>query len=131
LNAKCSRVLHILDSLRQNSLAAKEANQLQNILLKHFKGEKFKPGRISTNVPQVMAQFPFPFIDLSNNSGAPTIQQQGLRLLHHIFCQKILPQPHRDNGSHQGGVLFLFNKYQLMSDARTRLLLEMEQQSGA
>jgi hypothetical protein len=48
------RVFHILDSLPNNSIGKREANQLQRILLNHFEGETFKEGRISTNVAKVI-----------------------------------------------------------------------------
>jgi hypothetical protein len=50
-------VFHILDSLSENSFARKEASQLQNIMLQHFEGEHFVPGRIAVNVPKVIPRF--------------------------------------------------------------------------
>jgi hypothetical protein len=41
------RVFHILDSLPNGSLATKEENQLQSILLKHFEGAAFKVTLVS------------------------------------------------------------------------------------
>jgi len=48
-------VFHILDSLPNNSFKAVEGKRLQNILLKHFKDEKFMDGRITTNLAQVIS----------------------------------------------------------------------------
>ena len=61
---KCFSVFHILDSLHMTSTLPKEACQLQNILLKHFEGEPFKEGCITTNVPQVIPLSTFPIISI-------------------------------------------------------------------
>jgi hypothetical protein len=46
------RTFHVLDSL-ETSEASKDGNQLTNILLKHFEGEKISKPHVTVNVPKV------------------------------------------------------------------------------
>jgi hypothetical protein len=57
LNVKHPSVLHILDSLRKNSEAKFESDQLEKILLRYFKGKKILGGRVPARVPQVVDFF--------------------------------------------------------------------------
>ena len=50
-------MFHILDSLQDDIVALREANQLQKILLKHFDDATFMDGRITTNIAQVFYIF--------------------------------------------------------------------------
>jgi hypothetical protein len=61
-------VLHILDSMSNNSRSTRETKQLQCIMLKHFEGENFKEGRIAANVAQVNSFVYFYFSSFSTNS---------------------------------------------------------------
>jgi len=54
VDAEDPSVFHILDSLRNNSSAAREGIQLQTILLKHFESATFLEGRVTTNFAQAM-----------------------------------------------------------------------------
>jgi Ulp1 family protease catalytic subunit len=86
-------VLHILDSLRYSDRGTKEANQLQNILLQYFDGGKFKAGRISINVPQVINPFA---IDLLINIRNQVPQQNNSKdcaCYTIYFAQKFLLNP--------------------------------------
>jgi len=102
----------MLDSLRKNSEAKYESDQLEKILLKHFKKKNFLGGRIRTNVPQVMVfffNFSFSFINSSGASGTPATQLQRLRLLRRLFCKNFFLQPFHHHESHQCGCgLFVF-----------------------
>lgn len=52
LCAKCPRILHILDSLREGFPLKKAGRQLQTLLLKHYEDEYFLDGLLATNEAQ-------------------------------------------------------------------------------
>jgi hypothetical protein len=57
VDAEQLRVFHILDSLRNNSSGEKEEETLQRIILKHFEGESYQKGRITTNIAEAICLF--------------------------------------------------------------------------
>ena len=96
----CQRVLHILDSLPARSSSAMEAAQLQMIFLEHFEGATFQLGRVAVNLAQVFWQLLFINFDSLSYSGPTSRERQRLRLLHHLFCQKVSSGPSRHLGNH-------------------------------
>lgn len=96
------RVFHILDSLPEDSLAVKEAKQLQIILLKHYQGATFKEGRITTNIAQVIS-----FI------------------LHHLLIYSLAQVPHQLNNKDCGCFTIYFAKKFLTHPDATIALLKV------
>lgn len=98
-DTKRLRKLHILDSLRTNSIPSKEAQQIQSILLKHFEGVAYE-GHLACNLAEVIYFVFFLFFNSSSNSGASPMEWHGLWLFHYFIREKVSPGPGCNHDPH-------------------------------
>jgi hypothetical protein len=68
-------------------------------MLNYFEAVKFKEGRVTANLAQVITLVSSLSANLSNGSGTSANQRQGLRVFHNLLWKEIFFQPRKDSGS--------------------------------